>query len=138
MWASLAFQAPSLLHVYAAFLCLLLAPWPVSRQDRTPFLADGSVGRVTPHEDSCRRAQSGPQGSNRGERNNANLESSTGTAATTRPTSRSRRCSFGPSSWPQEPIKPKRRGLKPQPASMSMFEWPLEQEQEAQPTGVGS
>ena len=29
-----------------------------------------------------------------------------------------------------EPVKPKRRNGKPQPASMSMFEWAMEQEKE--------
>ena len=32
----------------------------------------------------------------------------------------------------EEPEKPKRRGRRPQPASMSMFEWALEMEQERQ------
>ena len=36
-------------------------------------------------------------------------------------------------SWEEfmaEPVKPKRRSGKPQPASMSMFEWAMEQERE--------
>ena len=36
----------------------------------------------------------------------------------------------------EEPVKPKRRGRKPQPASMSMFEWALEREKE--PAGTAS
>ena len=30
----------------------------------------------------------------------------------------------------EEPVKPKRRNGKPQPASLSMFEWAMEQEKE--------
>ena len=39
----------------------------------------------------------------------------------------------------EKPVKPKRRGSKPQPASMSMFEWAhsLEQEGEAELVGAG-
>ena len=39
----------------------------------------------------------------------------------------------------EEPVKPKRRGHKPQPATLSMFEWALtlEQEREAEPVGAG-
>ncbi len=36
-----------------------------------------------------------------------------------------------------EPVKPKGRKRKPQPATLSMFEWALEQEREALPAGVG-
>ena len=38
----------------------------------------------------------------------------------------------------EEPVKPKHRGRKPQPASISMFEWALslEQDREAEPVGV--
>ena len=39
----------------------------------------------------------------------------------------------------EEPVKPKRRSRKPQPATISMFEWALtlEQEREAEPVGTG-
>ena len=39
----------------------------------------------------------------------------------------------------EEPVKPKGRGRKPQPATLSMFEWALtlEQEREAEPVGAG-
>ena len=37
----------------------------------------------------------------------------------------------------EEPEKPKRRGRKPQPASMSMFEWAMEQEREKEPVSAG-
>ena len=37
----------------------------------------------------------------------------------------------------EEPVKPKRRNGKPQPASLSMFEWALEQEREEEPVGAG-
>ena len=39
----------------------------------------------------------------------------------------------------EEPVKPKRRNGKPQPASISMFEWALtlEREGEAEPVGAG-
>ena len=39
----------------------------------------------------------------------------------------------------EEPVKPKRRDRKPQPATASLFEWALtlEQEREAEPVGVG-
>ena len=39
----------------------------------------------------------------------------------------------------EEPVKPKRRGNKPQPASLSMFEWAMTQEQqrEEEPVGAG-
>ena len=38
-----------------------------------------------------------------------------------------------------EPVKPKAHKSKPQPATLSMFEWALtlEQEREAEPVGVG-
>ena len=36
-----------------------------------------------------------------------------------------------------EPVKPRRRNGKTQPASMSMFEWAFEQEREAALTGAG-
>ena len=36
----------------------------------------------------------------------------------------------------EEPVKPKRRNGKPQPASISMFEWALEQEREKEPVGT--
>ena len=39
----------------------------------------------------------------------------------------------------EEPVKPKGRGRKPQPATLSMFEWALtqEQEREEEPVGAG-
>ena len=37
----------------------------------------------------------------------------------------------------EEPVKPKGRKRKPQPASLSMFEWALELEREAEPVGAG-
>ena len=37
----------------------------------------------------------------------------------------------------EEPVKPKNRKRKPQPASLSMFEWALEQEREKEPVGAG-
>ena len=37
----------------------------------------------------------------------------------------------------EEPDRPKRRNGKPQPASLSMFEWAMEQEREAEPVGAG-
>ena len=37
----------------------------------------------------------------------------------------------------EEPVKPKGRNRKPQPASMSMFEWAMEQERETEPVGTG-
>ena len=37
----------------------------------------------------------------------------------------------------KEPVKPKGRKSKPQPASLSMFEWALEQEREKEPVGAG-
>ena len=43
-------------------------------------------------------------------------------------------------SWAEfmaEPVQPKGRGRKPQPASLSMFEWALEQEREKEPVGAG-
>ncbi len=36
-----------------------------------------------------------------------------------------------------EPVKPKRRNGKPRPASLSMFEWAMEQEREKEPVGAG-
>ncbi len=36
-----------------------------------------------------------------------------------------------------EPVKPKDRSRKPHPATLSMFEWALEQERETLPAGVG-
>ena len=54
---------------------------------------------------------------------------------TTRPTSRSRRCSPGPSSWPRSRSKPK--GRKTQAPSLSLFEWAVEREREAEPVGEG-
>ena len=44
-------------------------------------------------------------------------------------------------SWAEfmaEPVKSKRRNGKPQPASMSMFEWAIEQEREKEPVGAAS
>ena len=38
----------------------------------------------------------------------------------------------------EEPVKPKRRNGKPQPASMSMFEWALELEQKREEEMVGA
>ena len=37
----------------------------------------------------------------------------------------------------EEPVKPKRRNGKPRPASLSMFEWAMEQEREREPVGAG-
>ena len=39
----------------------------------------------------------------------------------------------------EEPVKPKRRKSKPQPATLSMFEWAmtLEQQREQEPVGAG-
>ena len=37
----------------------------------------------------------------------------------------------------EEPVKPKGRKSKPQPASLSMFEWAMEQEREEEPVGAG-
>ena len=37
----------------------------------------------------------------------------------------------------EEPVKSKRRGRKPQPATISMFEWAVEQEREREPVGAG-
>ena len=39
----------------------------------------------------------------------------------------------------EEPVKPRGWGRKPQPASLSMFEWAmtLEQQREGEPVGVG-
>ena len=37
----------------------------------------------------------------------------------------------------EEPVKPKGRRRKPQPASLSMFEWAMELEREAEPVGAG-
>ena len=39
----------------------------------------------------------------------------------------------------EEPVKPRGRGRKPQPATLSMFEWALtvEQEREEEPVGAG-
>ena len=37
----------------------------------------------------------------------------------------------------EEPVKPKGRKTKPQPATLSMFEWALEQEREEEPVGAG-
>ena len=37
----------------------------------------------------------------------------------------------------EEPVKPKDRRRKPQPASTSLFEWALELERERQPVGAG-
>ena len=37
----------------------------------------------------------------------------------------------------EEPVKPKRRNGKPQPASMSMFEWALSMEQEKEAVDAG-
>ena len=39
----------------------------------------------------------------------------------------------------EEPVKPRGRKRKPQPATLSMFEWALEleQEREAEPVGAG-
>ena len=43
-------------------------------------------------------------------------------------------------SWAEfmvEPVEPKRRNGKPQPATMSMFEWAMEQEREKETVGAG-
>ena len=45
--------------------------------------------------------------------------------STTRPRSRSSRCSPGAEFMAEEPVKPKGRGRKPQSATLSMFEWAL-------------
>ena len=37
----------------------------------------------------------------------------------------------------EEPVKPKRRNGKPQPATISMFEWAMEQESEKETVGAG-
>ena len=37
----------------------------------------------------------------------------------------------------QEPVKPNGRKRKPQPATLSMFEWAMEQEREEEPVGAG-
>ena len=37
----------------------------------------------------------------------------------------------------EEPVKPKRRNGKPKPATLSMFEWAMEQEREKEPVGAG-
>ena len=37
----------------------------------------------------------------------------------------------------EEPVKPKGRSHKPQPATISMFEWALTQERDAEPVGAG-
>jgi len=37
----------------------------------------------------------------------------------------------------EEPVKPNRKNGKPQPASMSMFEWALELEKERETVGAG-
>ncbi len=37
----------------------------------------------------------------------------------------------------EEPVKPKGRKSKPQPATLSMFEWAVEQEREKEPVGAG-
>ena len=37
----------------------------------------------------------------------------------------------------EEPVKPKGRKSKPQPATLSMFEWAMEVEREKEPVGVG-
>ena len=39
----------------------------------------------------------------------------------------------------EEPVKPRGRKQKPQPVTLSMFEWALtlEQEREAEPVGAG-
>ncbi len=37
----------------------------------------------------------------------------------------------------EEPVRPKRRHGKPRPASLSMFEWAMEQEREKEPVGAG-
>ena len=62
----------------------------------------------------------------------------TATATTTRPRSRSSRCSPWAEFMAEEPGKPKRKS-KPQPATLSMFEWAmtLEQQREEEPVGAG-
>ena len=37
----------------------------------------------------------------------------------------------------EEPVRAKRRGRKPQNATLSMFEWAMEQERDAEPVGAG-
>ena len=37
----------------------------------------------------------------------------------------------------EEPVKPKRRRRRSEPASVSLFEWALEREREAEPAGTG-
>ena len=36
----------------------------------------------------------------------------------------------------EEPTKPERRSRRPEPASISLFEWALEREREAVPVGA--
>ena len=43
---------------------------------------------------------------------------------------------FSWSEFMAEPVKPKRRSRKPRPASLSMFEWAMEQEKEMEPVGA--
>ena len=63
------------------------------------------------------------------------------TATMTRPRSRSRRCSLGREFMAEEPVKPNGRKGKPQPATLSMFEWAMteeqEREREKEPVGAG-
>ena len=37
----------------------------------------------------------------------------------------------------EEPEQPRRRSRKPEPASISLFEWALEREREGEPVGAG-
>ena len=37
----------------------------------------------------------------------------------------------------EEPVKPRGRRSKPRPATLSMFEWAMEQELKKEPVGVG-
>ena len=64
---------------------------------------------------------------------------STGTATTTRPTEPQRTLFSWAEFMAEEPVKPKGRKSKPQPATLSMFEWALDlaREREEEPVGVG-
>ena len=37
----------------------------------------------------------------------------------------------------EEPVKPRGRSRKPQPAAASLFDWALERERESEPVGAG-
>ena len=48
-----------------------------------------------------------------------------------------RQTTFSWAEFMAEPVKPKRRNGKPQPASLSIFEWAMEQEREMETVGAG-